>query len=72
MLWSTQPSDRPEGMSSEAYGWMLVEDFVKNFNDRRASLFSPGWQVCNVSANLSQDGTAWVGTGSILDCQCMW
>jgi Transposase IS4 len=58
MVWSTQPSERPDGMSSEAYRWLLVEDFVKNFNDHRASFFSPGWQVC-VDESMSR----WYGLG---------
>jgi Transposase IS4 len=58
MVWSTQPSIRPEGMLSEAYRWLLVEDFVKNFNDHRANLFSPGWQVC-VDESISR----WYGLG---------
>jgi Transposase IS4 len=58
MVWSVQPPDRPEGMSTEAYRWMLVEDFVRNFNEHRASFFSPGWQVC-VDESMSR----WYGLG---------
>jgi Transposase IS4 len=58
MVWSYQPSMRPEGMSSEAYRWLLVEDFVKNFNEHRAHFFSPSWQVC-VDESISR----WYGLG---------
>ena len=58
MVWSVQPKVRPDGMSSEAYRWLLVEDFVENFNQHRASFFSPGWQIC-VDESISR----WYGLG---------
>ncbi len=32
--WSDQPDERPDGMTSEAYRWQLVKDFVNRFNLR--------------------------------------
>ena len=58
MVWSKQPEERPEGMSSETYRWMLVQDFVKHFNGHRASFFSPGWLIC-VDESMSR----WYGLG---------
>jgi hypothetical protein len=40
--WSRPPAEQPEGMSSEQYRWMLVEDFVTNFNEYRSWSFDPG------------------------------
>ena len=58
MVWSRQPSQRPEGMSSETYRWMLIQDFIDNFNDHRSSLFLPGWLIC-VDESMSR----WYGLG---------
>jgi hypothetical protein len=58
MVWSVQPAVWLAGMSSEAYQWLLVEDFVKNFNDHRAKYFSPGWLIC-VDESMSR----WYGLG---------
>ena len=45
--WSRQPSERPEDLSSEQYRWMLVDNFVANFNEHRATCyFSPGETIC--------------------------
>ena len=58
MVWSKQPSQRPEGMSSEAYRWMLLQDFVANFNDHRCCFFVAGWLIC-VDESISR----WYGLG---------
>ena len=58
MVWSRQPEERPQGMSSESYRWLLVQDFIDNFNDHRSSLFLPGWLVC-VDESISR----WYGLG---------
>jgi hypothetical protein len=39
--WSRQPPEQPDGMSSERYCWMLVQDFVANYNDYRQRTFVP-------------------------------
>ncbi len=52
-------------MLSEAYRWMQVEDFVKNFNEHRASFFSPDWMIC-VDESISRWyglGGHWINTG---------
>jgi Transposase IS4 len=56
--WSDQPSVRQEGMSSEKYRWLLVEDFVQNFNNHRASNFNPSDLIC-VDESMSR----WYGQG---------
>ena len=65
MVWSVQPCIRPEGVSSEQYRWMLVEDFVRNFNDHRAQFFHPGWLIC-ADESISRWyglGGHWINTG---------
>ena len=37
---SEQPPKRPSDMTSEQYRWRLVDDFIKNFNEHRAQIFS--------------------------------
>ena len=58
LIWSIQPEERPPGMSSESYRWLLVQDFVDNFNEHRSSFFLPGWLVC-VDESISR----WYGLG---------
>ena len=58
MVWSKQPTERPAEMSSETYRWMLVQDFIANFNDHRASFFLPGFLLC-VDESISR----WYGLG---------
>jgi hypothetical protein len=41
-----QPEMRPSSCSSEDYRWMLVNDFVQNFNAHRAQRFSPPDRIC--------------------------
>jgi len=40
--WSRQPPEQPDGMSSERYCWMLINDFVGNINKYRQRTFVPG------------------------------
>jgi hypothetical protein len=56
--WSWQPPKQPEGMSLERYHWMLVDDFVANFNRHRQTTFKPG-------GHLEADETVirWYGVG---------
>jgi hypothetical protein len=44
--WSEQPSVRKDGMSSEKYRWLLVDNFVQNFNNHRAFNFNPFDLIC--------------------------
>ena len=55
---SEQPDERPEGMSSETYRWKLIDDFVKNFNDHRETMFIPSSRIC-VDESISR----WYGLG---------
>jgi hypothetical protein len=56
--WSRQPPEQPDGMSSERYCWMLINDFVANINKYRQRTFVPG-------GRLEADETVvrWYGKG---------
>ncbi len=56
--WSHQPDERPDDMTSEAYRWQLVKDFVKRFNSHRATRYSPSESIC-VDESMSR----WYGLG---------
>jgi hypothetical protein len=58
LRWSHQPDVPDEGVSSEQYRWMLVDDFVNNFNDHRANYFNPSDLIC-VDESMSR----WYGQG---------
>ena len=58
IYFSYQPPCRPHSMGPAAYGWMLVNDFVKNFNDYRERTFSPSDMIC-VDESISR----WYGLG---------
>ncbi len=46
-IWfSHQPKECPEGMSSSAHWWMLIDDFVNAINEHRASYFEPSDLIC--------------------------
>ena len=55
---SEQPAERPLDMSHEAWRWMLVDDFVNNFNDHRQAFYKPSWLIC-VDESISR----WYGLG---------
>jgi len=40
-----QPTERPEGVSSMKYRWMLVNDYIDAFNDYRASNCIPSDRI---------------------------
>ena len=56
--WSCQPPEQPDGMSSERYCWMLINNFVGNINKYRQRTFVPG-------GHLEADETVirWYGKG---------
>jgi Transposase IS4 len=56
--WSYQPIVRLGDLSSEQYRWMLIDDFVTNFNDHRANYFNPSDTIC-VDESMSR----WYGQG---------
>jgi Transposase IS4 len=65
MRYSRQLEDRPLGMSSECYRWMLVDDFVTNFNNHRAAQFYPSHLIC-VDESMSRwygQGGEWINHG---------
>ena len=45
-------------MSHEEWRWMLVQDFVDNFNDHREKFFYTSWLIC-VDESISH----WCGLG---------
>ena len=56
--WSHQAEERGIDHSSEEYSWMLIDDFVTNFNDHRKNFFNPSKLIC-VDENMSR----WYGHG---------
>jgi hypothetical protein len=45
LTFSHQEPERPHGMSSAAYRWTLVDDFVDDFNRHRRARFRPSENV---------------------------
>ena len=63
LLWRTirfshQPNIRPDDKTSDEYRWMLIDDFVRNFNDHRANNFTPSWLLC-----ADESFSRWYGQG---------
>jgi len=56
--WSHQPPAQPDGISSEQYRWMLVEDFVTSYNNHCTRTFKQG---CRFKADAPV--THWYGIG---------
>jgi hypothetical protein len=44
-VWSYEPEDRANGMSSEEYRWKLVDGFIDMINEHRSHYFSPSWLI---------------------------
>ena len=60
-----QPKVRPVGMSPERYRWLLVDEFVNNFNEYRAKTFTPSDLIC-VDESISRwygQGGEWINHG---------
>ena len=55
---SNQPGEKPSGMSHSKWRWMLVDDFVRNFNDHREKYFEPGSTIC-----ADESISRWYGLG---------
>jgi Transposase IS4 len=63
--WSNQPDDQLKDCSSEEYRWMLIEDFVTNFNEHCKNYFSPSKLIC-VNESMScwyAQGGHWINHG---------
>lgn len=60
MVWSKQPTDRPEEKSHEGHRWMLVEGFIFNINGHRKKYYCPSWILC-VDESMSR----WYGLGGV-------
>ena len=58
MEWSESPVERPEGMSSETFRWMKVDDFVSRINAHRVKCFSPSHLIC-----VDESISPWYGLG---------
>ena len=58
LRFSFQPDMRPETMSSETYRWMLIDDFIENFNNHRACNFVPSSTIC-----VDESIVRWYGLG---------
>jgi Transposase IS4 len=55
---SMQPDDKPEDITSETYRWMLVDGFIRNFNQHRATNFIPSEKLC-----VDESFSRWYGQG---------
>ena len=55
---SAQPDAIPDGMASEPYRWMLVDGFIRNFNNHRANFFIPSDRIC-----VDESFSRWYGQG---------
>jgi Transposase IS4 len=53
-----QPDERPEGLSSESFCWMLVDGFIRNFNQHRAANFIPSDRLV-----VDESFSRWYGQG---------
>ncbi|KAL9183975.1 hypothetical protein ACHAXT_002061 [Thalassiosira profunda] len=58
LTWSRQPSEKPQGMSSKRYRWMLLDDHIRNYNEHRAKTFSPGGELV-----IDETIVRWYGLG---------
>ena len=58
ITFSNQPTTRPESVSSEEYRWMLVNDFIKNFNSHCANVVVPSGRLC-----IDESMIHWYGQG---------
>ena len=58
LRFSYQPRNRADDMSSETYRWMLVDDFVMEFNLFRASNYGPSDRICG-----DESISRWYGLG---------
>jgi Transposase IS4 len=52
LVYSAQPEERPADMSSVTYRWMLVNDFVDDFNCHRRTHFRPSELVSTLTFGL--------------------
>jgi hypothetical protein len=58
ITFSRQPKEKPATMTWEEHRWMLVDDFIENFNKHRATYFYPSEKIC-VDESISR----WQGLG---------
>ena len=65
-IWfSEQPEQKPEGMNSMDYGWIILNDFINDYNGNRASNYYPSNQIC-VDESISRCyglGWHWINDG---------
>jgi Transposase IS4 len=64
LRWSEQPEEMGD-LTSEQYRWALVDDFVDNFNQHRATRFIPSDRIC-VDESMSRwygQGGSWINRG---------
>ena len=75
LRWSKQPKERPYWMPHSTWRWILVNDFVKDFNKYRASYCVPSDLIC-VDKTMSKWyglGRNWINMGFpmyvVIDCK---
>ena len=70
LVYSEQPPERPYCMCHETYRWLLVDDFVEEFNNHRKNFFN---QVISfVLMSQFRAGMVRGEHGLTMVCQCMW
>ena len=65
MRYSHQPDEMPDGMNSETYRWMLIQDFVNAINNHRAAYVMVSDRIC-VDESFSRwygHGGTWINIG---------
>jgi hypothetical protein len=58
ITFSSQPKENPATMTWEEHRWMLVDDFVNNFNKHQATYFYPSEKIC-----MDESISRWYGLG---------
>jgi hypothetical protein len=66
--WYYQPPKQPDGMLSERYCWMLVNNFITNINKYRKKTFVPGGhlEAYEMVIQLYGIGGAYLDTGLLI------
>ena len=65
LRFGNQPAERPPNLSSGQYRWLLVDNFINNFNKHRARNFIPSERICVdklISCWYGQGGS-WINQG---------
>ena len=58
LIWIHQPNQIEDGITHAQYRWLLVDNFIDNFNTHRSDNFSPGSTIC-----VDESMVRWYGHG---------